>query len=407
MPLVYSNPAYAAATVETAQKVGAGKKAERQTERQQQMDMAVMEIKARRELAQFEADMRIQSNKLAQAWELEKMQRQSELDFQFEQQKITLARNAITMKESMAKDKYLSYVDHIDADHTLSPYEKTAYKRRAYDSMVANIDNAERVYWPEKFADGGSALSSFTGGGAAMGGAGAPVGADARADARYYLQQARLQNPNASPQELAAAAKNIHRDELANQFMDQLASKAPAGFNIGKLQERAYTMADQEIAVRQGYEESKALGYKPTLYQQTESAVQGFTKKFTEGISASVKSTGTNLQPFGLAPAAVQQKADMARRESRDGAVDSIIKEWLHPSEKTLDKWSEDVEKYPRTSSLIKRLRVFKHKRRTGAAERKANQEARRERFLGILKQQGGYTNRSEIVKQGLPSLYQ
>jgi hypothetical protein len=312
------------------------------------MDLAAMEIKSRRELVQFEADMRLQAAKLGQAWELEKMQRESELDFQFEQQKLTLARSAVVQKQSMAKDQYLSYVDHIEGDSSLTTEEKGTFKRMAYDKMMGGLDVADRVYFPEAYAEGGT-LSNFMGAGTdKLYGPQTQQEATPGSDADW-IKQARLGLPqNATAEMLADKAEEL---KAVDKYEAEISQASKFTMSPAEVKAKAIERYTDD-KVKAGYEKSKTLGYKPTLYQ-----------KWEESVNLSRPTKAMN-------PAIAQRAADKAREASDEGAIKGIIREWFSPTSVS-----------------------------------KAEQAARRKRYLGILKQQGGYRDRSEMIKQGFPAL--
>jgi hypothetical protein len=235
------------------------------------MDLAKMEIEARRELAQFEAEMRVQATKLSQAWELEKMQRASELDFQVEEQKLQAKHEAVLKKEIKEKEKYAAYVERIEADENLSDKEKAQFKRMGYDRMVAGIKASDRLYFPERFQD--EAPFDLTGGAGAEVEA-APAETDRMLSA---VNRARGAMPGASPEEIADRAEQIVLDELKEENIPLISQRAGGQLSQEAVEAQAEVEAQRQLIdlkVQQGLSRSAAGGYKPTAYQTWEKFVK-------------------------------------------------------------------------------------------------------------------------------------
>ena len=312
MPIIYNDPTYAALTVATAEMTQQRKAGEAAAERQQQTSIAAMEIKSRRELAQFESDMRLQAAKLSQAWELEKMQRESELDFQNDQKKLQLNRDAVTQKQMMAKEKYAAYSEHIDSDKTLAPKEKEQFKRLAYDKMVADIDVADQIYFPEKYAEAkGGGLGDLLGAQETTqtAPAAAPSATESKPAAELTAAMVQVNKPNMSLDDVIAEAKSVAKPNLIQNIAARLSEQAKGQVAEEEIMAAAKQQAEIELKVQEGFIKSKQMGYKPTSYQAWESVVQKPTQawtKFVQGQKAESKNW-----PH---PAAVEQaRADKAR----------------------------------------------------------------------------------------------
>ncbi len=277
MPIVYGSPAYAGVVAETAVKAGVAEQEEKEAERSQRMDIAAMEVQSRRELAQFEADMRTQAAKLSQAWELEKMQRQSELEFQLDQKRQVLKHDTMIQKETEAKEKYLQYSSQIDEDKSLGADEKANFKRMAYDKMVADIDLSEQVYFPEKYAEAKGAGGLF--GSGDTGGTAAPVSQSAPVDVmRSAATQAMKELPNAPIEQVEARAAELAKSSMQNEIAAQMQEQGFKG-TPEQLESESAKLADIEFQVQQGRIQSGKSGYKPTAYQSWEAFVQGALPK--------------------------------------------------------------------------------------------------------------------------------
>lgn len=348
MPIAYSDPTYAALTVETANRVGQQKTIEKEADRRQQMDIAAMEIKSRRELVQFEADMRLQAAKLGQAWELEKMQRESELDFQFEQQKLTLDRSAMVQKQAFAKEQYLAYVDMIDSDHTRSPAEKAKFRQMATDKLIGGLQVAEEVYFPK--ASTNTAFGDFLNPPQGT----TPAGSGPTASQTTYpspgsdadwVKQARLGLPNATVEQLADKA-----DELKALDKYEAEISQSSGFTMTEAQVKAKARERYiDDKVKENYAKDKA-AQRPTMsVSQSEGEVGGYRQLQLPKDWATTKV---------MTPEVSQARANQAREDVSEGAVRDIIGEWLQ---------------------------VSNTKRTSATKARKTEQAARRKNFTDIM----------------------
>ena len=407
MPIQYTDSTYNALIVDTAQKLGMQKTMEREVERRDQMFLAAEEMRTRRELASFEAQMRTQAAKLSQAWELEKMQRESELDFQQKQKELSIKRDSVLQADKMAKDKYLSYVQFIDDDKTLASDEKATIKRMAYDKMVANIDVAERVYFPESYQTKDS-ISDLLGDVPAAAG-----GSPAIDDKQAAIDAAHLQNPQATPTELADAAEQIYKQRRVNNMVTQLIEQSGNTISISKAQEEAerlvteQDMATTESAAQAGLKQGGMIqDYKPTPYQAWEKFVQGGGA--AKVITATLPPVAAARQAAKLyakvkndvsIPEVAQLKADAARHAKY---ASTAVSEHGKNVSRGAASWLEKASSAFR-SGLARTGRAFKSRLGSdvGAAitqgkkfrqleakeQRKQEQAARRKRFTDLLNQ--------------------
>lgn len=272
------------------------KEAEKAAERQQQTSIAAMEIKSRRELAQFEADMRLQTAKLSQAWELEKMQRESELDFQNDQKKLQFNRDAVTQKQMMAKEKYAAYSEHIDSDKTLAPNEKEQFKRLAYDKMIADIDIADQIYFPEKYAEAkGGGLGDLLGaqGTTQTAPAAAPSDAESKPAVELTAAMVQVNKPNMSLDDVIAEAKSVAKPTLIQNIAARLSEQAKGQVSEEEIMTAAKQQAEIELKVQEGFIKSKRMGNLPTAWEsETAPALSQYYEKGISGVSQLWKNRG-------------------------------------------------------------------------------------------------------------------
>lgn len=359
MPIIYQDPSYAQATLGMAALAGQHKAAEAAAERSQQMSIAAMEVQSRRELAQFEADVRLQAAKLSQAWELEKMQRESELDFQQKQKELTLTRDAYYQKQAIAKEEYQAYVDYIDNDNTKDPEEKAQFKQMAYDKKVAKIDLADQVYFPGKYRDaagkGGGIQRDAQGNIIGFGGGpdtsvsqpSVPAGTPASVS---ELQAAMVQvnRPDLSLDQVIDAAKSVAKPAVVQNIAARLSESAKGQLTEEQIMAQANKMADTELAVQEGFVKSKKMGQvaaptvadvwrkittqptrvmeeagfvTPQSRQYFQGAVQGL-KKFAKW--ATTKVPKAEASPHQLA-VMEQEAADRARSKTKLGVLGKTI----------------------------------------------------------------------------------
>jgi len=455
MPIQYQDPLYATLTAELAQNVAFKQQAETEAKNRQQMDLAAMEIQSRRELAQFEAQMRTQAAKLSQAWELEKMQRESELDFQDSQKKLQLARDAVTIKEARAKEQYMAYVDNIDQDKTLGDKEKGQFKRMAYDQMVAGINLADQVYFPEKYAAGHTnqgGISIDEQGNVTFGGTTQPTTpavptqpkpAAPVSELRTAAIQAAKDMPGATIPEIEVRAEQLAKETIAGRYMTQFQEEGRQ-MSLADMEAEANRLAAIEVGVQLGFEKSKKLGYKPTGYQQFEEVMQalpsaasraagtvfradsdalrtaasrtaGALYKTAKPVAAAgealrgrvYKTSKWLRQPPDIQPAVTQIRASMARDKSklsvgetlRVGAykavtsVKKLLSSSLYESRQALEKATNQEQ----LQSLEREINNVLSKRRPTQKERK--------RWLKILNKFRASNARQERFKRDMRGL--